>query len=374
MLIKKLIFVFFLVIYTPFFTVLPAFCAEIPEVSAKSAILINSQTNEILFEKNKDECLSMASTTKIMTSLLAIESGRLCCVVKAERDIVCEGTAINIKKGDSFTLETLVYSMLLESGNDAAILVAEYLAGSEKKFAELMNKKAKEIGMTSTNFVTSSGLDADEHYTTAHDMAILGSYAIKNPVFKKICSTESYTARYINPAIEVNYVNHNKLFYYYNGVIGIKTGFTKKSGRCLVSACEKDGVTLVAVTLNAGDDWNDHIAMFDFGFSAVKSQKTDILMPDEVNVYGSVINSVAISLKNKSISTDNVTYQIYLKKFYYAPIEKGDILGFAEIYTNGKAIERLMIYASENAENIQNENKPDFNFLYKLKQILFRNK
>lgn len=349
-----------------------ALSADFSEVSGKSAVLINADTNEVIFEKNKNEVLSMASTTKIMTSLLAIESGKLSCVVTASKDVAVEGTSIGIKKGDSFTLETLVYAMLLESGNDAAVLTAEYLAGGEEAFSVLMNEKAEEIGMTSTNFVTASGLDAEEHYTTAYEMALLGAYAIQNPVFKKICSTESYSAKYIVPDIAETYSNHNRLLNLYEGVFGIKTGFTKKSGRCLVSACEKDGVTLVAVTLNAGDDWNDHIKMYDFGYSVVSQNKSAVNIPDEINVYGSLKSTVKIQcpeIKVTADSDDRISFKVRLKKWLYAPIAPGDTVGYVEVIVNGRIIKKQSITATESAELLNTNAEPNFNFFYKLKQL-----
>lgn len=368
MLIKKIVSVIlFSLIFS--FTVLSA---SFPEISGEGAVLLNADTKEVIFEKNKDKKLSMASTTKIMTSLLAIESGRLQCVVTAKKDVSCEGTAIGIKKGDSFTLETLVYAMLLESGNDAAILTAEYLAGSEADFSALMNEKAKEIGMTSTNFVTASGLDSEEHYTTAYDMALLGAYAIKNPAFRKICSAKNYSADYISPDISATYSNHNKLLDSYEGVFGIKTGFTKKSGRCLVSCCEKNDITLVAVTLNAGDDWNDHIKMYDYGYSVARSEKLNISIPDKIRVYGSEKSYIKTKLTDTLViadEKDNFSYEISLKKWVYAPVSTGDVIGYIYVKKNGHLIKQSEIAASENADILDSEAEPQFSFLYKLKQL-----
>lgn len=368
MLIKK---IFSVVLFLVFFS-FSALCAPFPDISGKSAVLINAETKEVIFEKNMDMQLSMASTTKIMTSLLAIESGRLNCVVTAKKDVNCEGTAIGIKKGDSFTLETLVYAMLLESGNDAAILTAEYLAESEEAFSVKMNRKAKEIGMTSTNFVTASGLDDEAHYTTAYDMAILGAYAVKNPIFRKICSAKNYSAEYISPHISATYSNHNKLLDSCEGVFGIKTGFTKKSGRCLVTACERNGITLVAVTLNAGDDWNDHIKMYDYGYSVVSQNNMDVDIPEQIKVYGS--DKPYIKIQSADIyftkeKTDKVNLKIRLKKWIYAPVETDDIIGYVDIYFNTEKIKTIEIKALENAELTKNEAEPRFSFLYKLEQF-----
>lgn len=369
MLIKRVLSAFVFLYIFSFSALSAPFC----DISGKSAVVINHDTKEVIFEKNGKEKISMASTTKIMTSIIAVESGKLDCVVEAVRDSTVEGTAIGIRKGDKFTLRTLVYAMLLESGNDAAVLVAEYLAGSEEEFARIMNKKADEIGMTSTNFVTASGLDDPEHYTTAYDMALLGSYAVENPVFRQICSAKTYTAQYISPKISATYSNHNRLLRSYEGVFGIKTGFTKKSGRCLVSACEKEGTTLIAVTLNAPDDWNDHIKMYDYGYSVVSKIQLSADIPDKIRVYSPEACEINISLSHDSISTDNNTdysYRVVLPKCLYAPIEKNEIIGYVEILNDDKIIKRVEITADEKVPLVaEHKEKPEYSFLYKLKQL-----
>ena len=234
-------------------------------LSAECAALMCVQTGELLFEKNAHLHHSMASTTKIMTSVLALEQLTPQRVIKVSSSMIkVEGTSLGLADKDSITLETLVYGMLLESGNDAANVTACAVSGSAEKFADLMNAKAVEIGMTDTHFVTPSGLDDDEHYSTAYDMALLGCYAVKNPEFLKICSTKKTTVEFGNPPYERTLYNHNKLLSYYDTALGIKTGFTKKSGRCLVSCAEKNGVMLVAVTLNAPGDWSDHKKLLDY--------------------------------------------------------------------------------------------------------------
>ncbi len=371
MLIKKIFSVLIILSFVP----LSAFAVSHPEITAKSSILINSDTKEVLYEKNAYEFLSMASTTKIMTSILAIESGRLKESVTANRDYNCEGTAISIKKGNTFTLETLVYAMLLESGNDAAELTADFLAGSQDEFSKMMNSKANEIGMEDTCFVTASGLDADGHGTTAYDMALLGSYAINNPVFRNICSTEKATVRYISPDISSTYINHNRLLKEYDGIIGIKTGFTKKSGRCLVTACERNGTTLVAVTLKSPDDWNDHKKLYDYGFSVQKEADFSVDFPERIKVFGSESNSISIKAEEHRFTVAEadgtaIKYKIYISKWLYAPIESGDIVGFAEIYIKDSFIKRINITAAESAQMIKTENTPRFTFKYKVKRFL----
>ncbi len=369
MLIKKISLILFIAILFSF----KVYSVEPPVTSARSAVVIDSNTNEVIYQKNMSDMLSMASTTKIMTSILAVESGKLHCTVKAERDVVCEGTSIGIKKGDCFTLETLVWAMLLESGNDAAVLTAEYLAGSEEDFAVMMNEKAAEIGMENTNFVTASGLDDEEHFSTAYDMALLASYAIKNPIFRQMCSSQSYSARYVSPDISVTYSNHNRLLDMYEGVFGVKTGFTKKSGRCLVSACERDGVTLVAVTLKAPDDWNDHKKMYDYGFAVSKLNPIETELPQSLAVYGG--EKASVSLRGPEININNfndstVTYRVHIPDFLYAPIAENDKIGTLTLYINNKKVDEYPITAAESVGITEGKKSPEYNLFDKLKYFL----
>ena len=368
MLIKKL---FILILLISFFR-FPVDSLQEDQISAGAAVVVESETNNVIFQKNMSEKLSMASTTKIMTSILAIESGKLNCTVTAKNDVVCDGTSIGIKKGDSFTLETLVWAMLLESGNDASVLVAEYLAGSEEGFSDLMNDKASEIGMNNTNFVTASGLDDDEHYTTAYDMALLASYAIKNPVFRKICSSERYVASYVSPNISETYVNHNKLLKMYDGVFGVKTGFTKKSGRCLVSACERNGTTLVAVTLKAPDDWNDHVKLYDYCFGLSKKIHVNVELPCKIKVYGSDVERINISMCDVSelfLYSDSVYYTILLPEFVYAPVKVRDEVGKVILFVDGEKYKEISVTASEEALSVEGKEEPEYTFFYKLTNI-----
>ena len=339
MLLKKLIITSILVVCCSFY----AYAVEMPTISARSAVLINAETKEVIFEKNAHEMRSMASTTKIMTSLIAIESGRLNDVVTAE-NMQAEGTSIGLKDGYKLSLESLVWGMMLESGNDAAKLVANHIAGSEERFAVLMNNKARQIGMMNTNFVTSSGLDSEGHYSTAYDMALLGAYAIDNPLFREICSSKRKKVEFIEPTIVRYFSNHNRLLSMCDGVFGIKTGFTKKSGRCLVSACERDGVVLVAVTLNAGDDWNDHIKLYNYGYDVCLKEEVYVRFPDSIRVYGGEKSCVPISLADDTIklsfvdTTSKITQRVLLPKYVYAPIECGDIVGKAQLIKDGEVI------------------------------------
>jgi len=337
----------------------PAFCAPVVlaevAVSAKSAIVMEPVTGQVIFEKEADQRLSMASTTKIMTALLALESGKSSETFEMTKDMVMvEGTSLGLMEGDQITLYDLVCGLMLESGNDAANAAAFAVAGSVEEFALLMNRRAREIGMKDTNFVTPSGLDDEEHYTTARDMALLAAVAIKNDQFREICSSKSLTVQFGNPPRPRKIYNHNRLLRSYEGAIGVKTGFTKKSGRCLVSAAERDGITLVAVTLNAGSDWNDHKAMLDYGFS--KTEKitldTDIDPEIRVKVIGGAKDAVNITASEaldipmvNGSENSKIKRHVYLSAFEYAPVRKGQTLGEMVFEYEGKIIAGTKILA-----------------------------
>lgn len=318
--------------------------AEEIEVSAKSAILMCADSGSVVFRKNENEKLSMASTTKIMTSLLTLEAAEIeNKEVKITQEMVAvEGSSMGLRVGNVVTLDTLVKGMLMCSGNDAANSAAIAVGGTVEKFAVLMNERAKQIGMKNTNFVTPSGLDDDNHYSTAYDMALLGAYAMENDKFKEIASQKSATVDFIEPCERHSYANHNKLITKYKGCIGVKTGFTKKSGRCLVSCAERDGVRLIAVTLNAPDDWNDHIKMFDYGFSKVKSVKCDDTnMNYSHPIVGASENEILLNaafpveFTVNSDDEDKITKRLDLPDFFYAPVEKGQIMGTIYYEVNG---------------------------------------
>lgn len=320
-------------------------------VSAKSAVLMCADNGEVLYSKNANDRLPMASTTKIMTALLAIEAAMPDMEIKVTHEMVAvEGTSMGLVEGDSVSLRELVYGMLLQSGNDAAHTAAVVLGGSEEKFAEMMNERAREIGMTDTNFVTASGLDKEGHCSTAYDMALLACESIKNPEFAAICASKTAKLTYGNPPYARTLRNHNRLLWSDESVTGIKTGFTKKSGRCLVSAAERDGITLVAVTLNAPDDWNDHLSMLEYGFERIKSAPIEFPQSGlNVSVCGGVRSEVAVRTVGTAqcIEGEKCTVEFLLKPFEYAPVNEGDILGTAVLYGTNREITRLPVVASE---------------------------
>lgn len=347
MLIKKIII---LPIVSLVISFLSFYCFS-ADISAESCVVINAETKEIIFEKNAYEKRSMASTTKIMTAIIAIESGKLNEKVTVTSEALTEGTSIGLKAGYVLTLESLVYGMMLESGNDAANVCALHLGGTFSDFSEIMNSKAKEIGMNRTNFVTPSGLDDEMHYSSAYDMALLGAYSVKNPVFREICSDKSEKIDFIKPDISVTFSNHNKLLESCEGVFGIKTGFTKKSGRCLVSACERDGATLVCVTLNAGDDWNDHRKLYDLSYAELNKTTVKFSYNDKIPVYGSDTMEAEIYCREYDFfykDKGDITEQIILPPIIYAPLKENEIIGKINYYLSGELIHTSYIYSKHN--------------------------
>lgn len=331
-----------------------------PGVSAQSAILISGDDGTVIFEKNAHEQLAMASTTKIMTALLTLEeAGRSGdpAIDITEEMVRVEGSSMGLQAGNRLSLTNLTSGMLLASGNDAANAAALYLGGSHEDFAQLMNERAKEIGMTETNFVTPSGLDDDQHYSTAYDMALLGMEAMRNEEFARIAGSATLQVEFIEPEQRISYSNHNKLLHLYEGCIGIKTGFTKKAGRTLVSAARRDGTTLIAVTLNAPDDWDDHMAMFDYGFATVKTvHMGGETLPEALPVAGSDKPGVTLRMGQQISMTlpidqaQGVESRVLLPKFLYAPVRAGEKVGRVQYLMGGEEIYSVPIIASEEAD------------------------
>ncbi|MFS0656400.1 D-alanyl-D-alanine carboxypeptidase family protein [Bacillus sp. 179-C3.3 HS] len=257
------------------FTLLLPFSTQVQanqslSVSARSAILIDGHSGRVLFGKDEHEKRRIASITKIMTAVLAIESGKMKDTVRvSKRATQAEGSSIYLKEGQKVSLEDLTYGLMLRSGNDAAVAIAEHVGGSLEGFIFMMNQKASELGMENTNFQNPHGLDDHkDHYSSAYDMAILTKYAMEHPQYQKIAGTTFYKAK----TIEGYWKNKNKLLTgLYSYSTGGKTGYTKLAKRTLVSTAAKNGTDLIAVTINAPDDWDDHISMFEYAFTHYKT-------------------------------------------------------------------------------------------------------
>lgn len=306
-----------------------------PSVSAQSAVLIEAESGSVVFSKSADTPLPMASTTKIMTALVALELASPDTEIVVDAGAVgVEGSSIYLIENEKLTLEQLLYALLLESANDAATAIAIGLCGSVESFAKEMNRKAVDLGLKQTHFTNPHGLHDDEHFTTAYELALIARCALQNDVLRQIVSTRKTTIPHAGTEGSRLLINHNKMLRLYEGCIGVKTGFTKASGRCLVSAAERDGVTLIAVTLNAPDDWNDHTAMLDHGFACYKSvllcEKEEYLFP--LALVGGTDNYVMLCNMNElrvTLPADHgeITKTVEAPRFEYAPVSEGDTVG-----------------------------------------------
>ncbi len=334
------------------FLVLP-FSVGAVSVSAKATVVLNGDNGEVIFEKNANAKLSMASTTKIMTGLLLCEYGNFDREITVTAEMLkVEGSSMGLLAGDKVTLHDLLYGLMLASGNDAANVIAFVLGGSIKGFVEQMNQKAQELGLKNTHFATPSGLDAQDHYTTALELGKLAVYAMQNEEFAKAVSCEKATLNYGNPPYRRSLTNHNKLLKMYDGAVGIKTGFTKKSGRCLVSAAKRDGKFVVAVTLNAPSDWSDHKLLLDYGFSAINQTRFSPLVSSyNIPVINGENPTLTVDIEPftvNSLETENIECEVYLPKFIYAPVSKGEVIGKAVYLQSGKTIGETELLVSEN--------------------------
>ena len=339
-------------------------------VSARSATLYEPETKSFLYEKNADVRMPMASTTKIMTAIVALENSELDDTVEIDDSAIgVEGSSAYLKQGDVLTMEELLYALMLGSANDAAVAIACHVGGDVPGFADMMNEKALELGLSDTHFTNPHGLDDEEHYTTAHDLALIAAAALKNDTFKSISST--YKKSFITEERRRTYVNHNKLLNLYEGSIGMKTGFTKKSGRCLVGAAERDGLTFITVTLNAPDDWNDHGEMLDYGYERLEK----ITFADEsehrydIKVLDGVCESVDVSNTDScSVIVERGEHKVeeYVKlpRFVTAPINAGDILGEIIYTLDGEAVGSVRLVAEETVE--KKEEKDFFDKIFSI--------
>ena len=334
--------------------------AQALSLSAQSAVLIDARDGRVLYEKDADTPRPMASTTKIMTAVVALESCDVNEIIEIANEAVgVEGSSIYLQKGERMTLLELLYALLLQSANDAAVAIAVGVGGSVGNFADMMNEKAMSLGLTSTHFENPNGLDADGHVTTAHELALLTAYALKNPIFAEIVAT--YKRKISGPNGTVRLVvNHNKLLNMYDGCVGVKTGFTKKSGRCLVSAACRESLTLVSVTLSAPDDWRDHTAMLNYGY---ENYCCEILCDEggfieALPVVGGVQDSLLCANCDYVAATlprdhGEITVDVQLPQMIYAPVSAGDIVGHVTYKCDGKVIGETDIKAAYNIEQIR---------------------
>ncbi len=315
--------------------------AEGVEVSAQSAVVLEAGTGRILFEKNAYQKLPMASTTKVMTALVALEYGNPDDVITVGQNASgVEGSSIWLSAGERMTLSDMLYGLMLASGNDAAVAIAEHIGGSVEAFVDMMNKKAKEIGAYNTHFANPNGLPDKNHYTTAYDLALISAYAMKNETFCTIVKTQYKTLPWEGHEWDRVVKNKNKILWNYEGGNGIKTGFTKEAGRCLAAAAQRDNMQLVSVVLNAPDMFNDCMALMDYGFenydNRIIVKKGELIgnvavkdgMQDSFAVYAD--EDIAYPLTDDEFS--KVQKAVHLKDEVKAPVDKGQVVGTVDLW------------------------------------------
>lgn len=314
--------------------------------TAKSYCVMNFVTGEVVMQKSADEKLPMASTTKIMTLLVALEHSEPNDIITVSKTAVLEeGSSAYLKPGAIITVRDVCYGLMLNSGNDAAVAIAEHISGNVDEFAMLMNAKAREIGVKNTNFTNPNGLHDDMHYTTAYDLARITRYAMKNERFREIVSSKSYTSemKMSDGEIEkVEYINHNRLLKEVDGCTGVKTGFTKMAGRCLVSSANRNGAEYIIVTLNDTDDWNTHKALYEEVFG---NQTRKIIVKSDECIKHAVCGKTECELiaKNEFAvyvngSQNNFEIIRHVPKTIDFPLNEGEKVGYIEIKANGETI------------------------------------
>ncbi len=343
-------------------------------VSAQSFVLMDANTLEVLGSAKEEVRLPMASTTKLMTALVALKYGDLESTVTITNEAVgVEGSSIYLYAGEKLTLSELLYGLLLESANDAAVAIAIHVGGSMEKFVELMNQEAVVMGLKNTHFTNPHGLHNDEHYSTAYEMGVIIAIGLNNEEFVRIISTKNCKItqkddgyRYLS--------NHNRLLGSYDGYVGGKTGYTTTAGRCLVSAAYRNGATLIAVTLNDPNDWADHRSLLDYGFSQyetfVLAEEKSIQI--EVPVVGGVISQTVLTNRDSIKATlrddEGIVCVIEAQPFLYAPIIGTDggsqsvngeaivvnpVYGEAVYYQNNREVTRVSLYAASSVDRYE---------------------
>ncbi len=329
-----------------------------PGISAKSAVLVDGATGRVLYEKDAQTPREIASITKLMTALVAAESTPLDRTITVKREhTLAEGSSMYLREGETISLEELLWGLLLASGNDAALAVAELCAGDTATFVEWMNAKADELGMEHTHFMNPSGLPQEEHYSSAADMAKLAVEVMKQETLARMVATQSKTVG------ERTLTNHNKLLWRYEGCVGMKTGYTDRAGRTLVSCAKRGERSLICVTLNDPNDWEDHAALLDYGFS----HWTGFLLARagreycSVPVTGALVRFVPVRTESGVYyplsAEERVTAKLRVASQAEAPIREGTIAGSLTFYLDGEEIGRTYLVYARNVASSRREAK-----------------
>jgi len=326
-----------------------------------SAVIIDQISGRILYNKNGDKVLPMASTTKIITAIVAIEKGNLWdTVIVSKSAASISGSTANLKAGEKLTLEELLYGLIMRSGNDAAIAIAEHIGGSVEGFAQLMNNKALELGAYSSSFVTPHGLDAINHYTTAEDLAKITAYAMNNKIFAKIAATKSISSGNTGQ-FNRNYSNINKFLNKYENADGVKTGYTGGAGKCLVASLRHNNGRYISVVFNSNDRWNDTEKMIKFADDNYKyiNILENSRLKNKYRVYGGNIKYINVAMQQNLYipvlkdNTESIDTEVFVPKVLFSPINKNDHIGNLVVFVKDQIIANYPIY-SDNEVKINN--------------------
>lgn len=331
------------------------------DLSAEHAILMDAGSGRVLYEKNADARSLIASTTKIMTALVVCEQCNVLDRVRIMPEAVgIEGSSMYLQAGEILTVQELLYGLMLQSGNDAAVALAIYCGGTVEGFAQLMNDEARRLGLTGTHFENPNGLDNENHYSTARDLAKLTAYTLENEVFSKTVSTKSIQVG------DRSLTNHNKLLWRYEGADGVKTGYTKAAGRILVSSATRDGRQLIAVTINAPDDWNDHTRLLDYGFQQFEPRclvqagqclgQLDVLSGD-----GATVDLIAAEDFSYPVAQgEQVETRFPGPGFVYAPVLAGEEAGMAHVLLDGVPVGKIPVVWGESVATPTEPEEPNW--------------
>ena len=332
------------------------FTIPVQAVSAEKAILLDCATDRVLFEKNPDGQSLIASTTKIMTALVVCEQCNVLDRMRIPKEAVgIEGSSMYLREGEILTIQELLYGLMLHSGNDAAVALAIYCGGTVEGFVQMMNDKARVLGLTGTHFENPNGLDAPGHYSTARDLACLADYAMNDPIFYKTVSSKTVTMgnRYLR--------NHNKLLWQVEGADGVKTGYTRAAGRILVSSATRNGRRLIAVTIHDPDDWQDHTKLLEDGFAQYQVQKliTQGEKLGAVEIAGGQEGTVELLAAEEftfAVAADErISVELVGPGFVYAPVAEGAEAGFAYVCLNGRAVGKVPLRYGRTVEQVREE-------------------
>ena len=341
------------------------------EVNAEAAVVMDADSGRLLYAQNPDKRLANASTTKIMTALLTLEQPNQDRYFTVDSDAIqVEGTTMGLQPGDSVTLHQLAAGMLLPSGNDAANAAAVEIAGSEEAFVRLMNQRAAELGLQNTQYRNPSGLDAEGHYSSARDLATLAAHALENEDFADIVSEQEIRMAFGNPPYNRSLYTTNKLLERYPYAIGVKTGYTDDAGLCLVTAAEKDGTRLIIVTLNGKDDVNTHMRLYEHFFPLLaRVDLSGFTEGFSVPVTGGTRDSVAAVPAAEPEAAllereyDELTREVELPQFVYAPVQAGQVLGEIRLLSGDKVVWQSALVADSDVPALTRERQGILEFI-----------